>query len=124
MGKRQPARAAFLVWGAIGADGGGGPVLAAASLDKICHAAHLFDMATMNISLPDDMRSAVDKQTEARGYGTSSEYVRDLIRRDLDRQALRALLDEGRRSAQDEPITDNTIQALRDRAVRATGQAG
>lgn len=46
-------------------------------------------MATMNISLPDDMRSAVDAQIEARGFGTSSEYVRDLIRRDLDRQALR-----------------------------------
>lgn len=81
-------------------------------------------MATMNISLPDDMRSAVDKQTEARGYGTSSEYVRDLIRRDLDRQALRALLDEGRRSAQDEPITEKTFDALRDRAARVAGQTG
>lgn len=41
-------------------------------------------MATMNIFLPDDMRSAVDAQAEARGYDTASEYVRDLIRRDLD----------------------------------------
>ena len=49
------------------------------------------------------MRSAVDAQTEARGYGTSSEYVRDLIRRDLNRQALHTLLDEGRKSAQDKP---------------------
>jgi len=81
------------------------------------------NMATMNISLPDDMRSAVDAQTEARGYGTSSEYVRDLIRRDLDRQALRALLDEGRASAQDEPITENTFRALRDRATRVAGTA-
>lgn len=28
------------------------------------------------------------------GYGTSSEYVRDLIRCDLDRQAVRTLLDK------------------------------
>ncbi|WP_340252196.1 hypothetical protein [Sulfitobacter pontiacus] len=41
----------------------------------------------------------MDAQAKARGYGTASEYVRDLIRRDLDRQELRALLDEGRKSA-------------------------
>ena len=73
-------------------------------------------MATVNISLPDDMRSAVDAQTLARGYGTSSEYVRDLIRRDLERQALRALLDEGRASPQDEPLTAASFDALRARA--------
>ncbi|GHF76101.1 ribbon-helix-helix domain-containing protein [Seohaeicola zhoushanensis] len=80
-------------------------------------------MATMNISLPDDMRSAVDAQTEARGYGTSSEYVRDLIRRDLDRQALRALLDEGRASEPGEPMTKQTFQNLRNRAARIAGNA-
>ncbi|MEY8832104.1 type II toxin-antitoxin system ParD family antitoxin [Phaeobacter italicus] len=47
-------------------------------------------MATMNISLPDDMRSAVDAQAEARGYDTASEYVRDLIRRALDGGTSRA----------------------------------
>ena len=76
----------------------------------------------MNISLPDDMRSTVDAQTVARGYGTSSEYVRDLIRRDLDRQALRDLLDEGRASAQGEPITEKTFKALRARASLAASE--
>ena len=90
-------------------------------LDKICHRSHRPGMATMNISLPDDLRAAVDAQTESRGYSTSSEYVRDLIRRDLDRQALCALLDEGRASAQDEPISDKTIETLRDRATRVSG---
>ena len=42
----------------------------------------------MNISLPDTMRSFVEEQVSARGYGTSSEYVRELIRRDQDRQHL------------------------------------
>ena len=80
-------------------------------------------MATMHISLPDDMRSAVDAQVEARGYGTASEYVRDLIRRDLDQQELRALLDEGRQCAQDEPLSAQTFDALREQAARVADEA-
>ncbi|MBI5279679.1 MAG: type II toxin-antitoxin system ParD family antitoxin [Burkholderiales bacterium] len=49
-------------------------------------------MATMNISLPEGMKAFVDEQVAARGYGTSSEYVRDLIRKEQDRESLRALL--------------------------------
>ena len=52
-------------------------------------------MTTMNISLPEVLRSFVDDQVGARGYGTSSEYVHDLIRKDRDRQRLRSLLLEG-----------------------------
>ena len=37
-------------------------------------------MSTMNISLPDTLKSFVDEQVGQRGYGTSSEYVRELIR--------------------------------------------
>ena len=37
-------------------------------------------MSTMNISLPDTLKSFVDEQVSQRGYGTSSEYVRALIR--------------------------------------------
>ena len=49
-------------------------------------------MSTMNISLPDTLKSFVDEQVSQRGYGTSSEYVRELIRKDQDRQHLRGLL--------------------------------
>ena len=49
-------------------------------------------MSTMNISLPDTLKSFVDEQVSQRSYGTSSEYVRELIRRDRDRQQLRGLL--------------------------------
>lgn len=45
----------------------------------------------MNISLPDDLKDFVDEQAK-RGYGTSSEYVRELIRKDQDRLRLRELL--------------------------------
>ena len=49
----------------------------------------------MNISLPDSLKTFVDEQVAQRGYGTSSEYMRELIRRDQDRQHLRGLLLEG-----------------------------
>ena len=39
-------------------------------------------MATMNISLPDAMRQWVETQIESGQYASSSDYVRDLIRRD------------------------------------------
>jgi antitoxin ParD1/3/4 len=56
-------------------------------------------MSTMNISLPDSLKSFVDEQVTQRGYGTSSEYVRELIRRDQDRLQLRNLLLAGASSA-------------------------
>lgn len=52
----------------------------------------------MNISLPETLRAFVDEQVAEHGYGTSSEYVRSLIRKDQDRMHLRNLLLEGARS--------------------------
>jgi antitoxin ParD1/3/4 len=49
----------------------------------------------MNVSLPDELRSFVDRQVDQGRYGSTSEYVRALIRRDQDRQHLRSLLLEG-----------------------------
>lgn len=43
----------------------------------------------MNISLPAALKSFVSDQVSTRGYSTSSEYVRELIRKDYDRQRLR-----------------------------------
>jgi len=45
-------------------------------------------MTTMNISLPDAWRIFVDKQVANFGYGTSNEYVPELIRKDRDSQPL------------------------------------
>jgi antitoxin ParD1/3/4 len=55
-------------------------------------------MTTMNISLPESMRTYIEEQMEQGGYGTASEYVRSLIREDQKRRAqerLEALLLEG-----------------------------
>ena len=52
-------------------------------------------MTTMNISLSEVLKTFVDAQVGERGYSSSSEYVRELIRKDRDRQRLRGLLLEG-----------------------------
>ncbi|MDB5687310.1 MAG: hypothetical protein JWR77_1899 [Rhizorhabdus sp.] len=73
-------------------------------------------MSTMNISLPDTLKSFVDEQVVGRGYGTSSEYVRELIRRDRDRQHLRGLLMTGASSAATAPADETYFANLRTRA--------
>ena len=52
-------------------------------------------MSTTNIWLPAALKAFVDQQVSARGYSSSSEYVREFIRKDQDRQRLRGLLLEG-----------------------------
>jgi len=61
-------------------------------------------MATMNISLPDKLKSYVDNRVSKDGYGTASEYFRELIRQDQQRreqeQAERAQLEKLREEVQ------------------------
>ncbi len=70
----------------------------------------------MNVSLPDELRSFVDAQVDEGRFGSASEYVRELIRRDHQRRELRAALLEGARG----PVTVSAdvayFAALRDRA--------
>ena len=83
-------------------------------------------MGTMNISLPDSLKAFVDEQVSQRGYGTSSEYVRELIRKDQDRLRLRTLLLEGAASAPAAPADAAYFAGLRDRVRKAarTGSRG
>jgi len=69
----------------------------------------------MNISLPDSLKAFVEEQVAAKGYGTSSEYVRELIRRDQDRQHLRNLLLDGAQSPPAAPADAAYFNVLRDR---------
>lgn len=55
-------------------------------------------MTTMNVSLPEDLKQFVDTQVSRGNYGSTSEYVRDLIRRDQDRRRLRTALLDGAQS--------------------------
>ncbi len=63
-------------------------------------------MSTMNVSLPDELKSFVDAQTASGGYGSTSEFVRELIRREQDRLHLRSLLLDGAASPAG-PIADS-----------------
>lgn len=72
----------------------------------------------MNISLPDSLKSFVDEQVTQRGYGTSSEYVRELIRKDADRLHLRGLLLAGAASASAAPADASYFTILRERVQK------
>jgi antitoxin ParD1/3/4 len=75
-------------------------------------------MSTMNISLPESLKSFVDEQAGERGYGSSSEYVRELIRKEQDRTRLRGLLLEGAASAAGRAADEAYFESLRRRARR------
>ena len=79
-------------------------------------------MVTMNISLPDALKSFVDEQVSQRGYGTSSEYVRELIRKDQDRMHLRNLLLEGVGSPEEVEVTPEYLDRLRRRPRKPRGK--
>jgi len=58
-------------------------------------------MTTLNISLPKAMRNFIDEQIAEGGYGTASEYIRELVRlaqKQKAREAIEALLLEGLQS--------------------------
>ena len=76
----------------------------------------------MNISLPESLKSFVDVQVSQRGFSTSSEYVRELIRQDQDRLQLREKLLAGASSAATSPVDGVYFDALRDQ-VRQTTRA-
>lgn len=75
-------------------------------------------MSTMNISLPDSLKSFVDEQVVQRGFGTSSEYIRELIRKDADRSYLRSLLLKGAGSAPAAPVDASYFTTLRERVQK------
>lgn len=65
-------------------------------------------MATMNISLPDQMRAWVEARTASGPYSNSSDYVRDLIRKDQERQSavetLQTAITQGIESGEPRPF--------------------
>jgi antitoxin ParD1/3/4 len=79
-------------------------------------------MGTMNISLSDGLREFVDERVAEGGYSTSSEYVRELIRRDRDLQRLRKLLLDGANSGLGEIADEAYFADLRSRVRAAAAE--
>jgi len=77
-------------------------------------------MSTMNISLPKALKFFVDEQVSQGTYGSSSEYLRELIRKDKDRLHLRSLLLAGAASAPEAVADSEYFDGLRDRVRKAT----
>lgn len=71
-------------------------------------------MATMNVSLPDQMKAWVERQAEGGLYGNASDYIRDLIRKDQERKeaiaALQAAITEGAESGEPQSFDAGTFK--------------
>lgn len=78
-------------------------------------------MATMNVSLPDPMKVWVEAQTRDGRYSNASDYVRDLIRRDQERAAkiayMQQLVTEGLESG----IATESLSDIRQLARQRAG---
>ncbi len=73
----------------------------------------------MSFALPESMRSYIDSRVSDGSYGNTSEYLRELIRRDQDEQAalkLQNLIAEGLASGSSRELTDEVVEELRERA--------
>jgi antitoxin ParD1/3/4 len=76
-------------------------------------------MATMNVSLPDEMKEWVEEQANSGRFGNSSDYIRDLIRRDQEAVVeFQALVDEGLNSG----FSDRSLEEIFAEAKRSTAE--
>jgi antitoxin ParD1/3/4 len=74
---------------------------------------------TMSFALPESMREYIDARVRDGSYGNTSEYLRELIRRDQEQQAaarLRGLIADGLASGDGRPVTADLIAELRARS--------
>lgn len=80
-------------------------------------------MAQMNISIPDALKGWAEKRVAEGRYSSTSDYVRDLVRRDQESQEklarLQAAIDEGLASG----VSDETIETIIARGRARNGLA-
>lgn len=77
---------------------------------------------TMSFALPQALRDYIDARVRSGEYGNTSEYLRDLIRRDQEDQArkrLSALIEEGLQSGPGRAVTKRVRAELKARALSA-----
>jgi antitoxin ParD1/3/4 len=85
--------------------------LSFSSVGKDCHWCYIISidnqqggdsMATLNISMPDEMRAFIEARVSTGQYQSASDYLRDLIRH--DREETELLLVEGLESGAARPL--------------------
>lgn len=82
-------------------------------------------MSSLNISLPDSMRTFIDEQIAQGGYSTASEYIRTLLRQ-AQKQAAQEKLDnlliEGSASGEPFEVNDEWWQEKQKRLLELRRQ--
>ena len=82
-------------------------------------------MATMNISLPDQMKAWVEAQSADGRYANSSDYVRDLIRKEQVKAEKiahwNALIEEGYASGISDQTPEEIFAEAREEALARAG---
>ncbi len=81
-------------------------------------------MATMNISLPDELKEFIDQQVAEHSFMTSSEYIRSLVRKEHAVAKLRAMIEEGKNSPIVAVADEAYFEGLRDRVRQKAKRAG
>ena len=82
-------------------------------------------MVNVNIALPQSMKAFVDAEVRAGGYGTTDEYIRDLVREAEERKAderLETLLLEAIESGPATPMTKQDWEDMRNELTRRAEQ--
>lgn len=77
---------------------------------------------TMSFAIPEALRSYVDQRVRSGQYGNTSEFLRELIRRDQEEQAkvrLRELIEEGLNSGTGRVLTRKVAAELKKQALGA-----
>jgi putative addiction module antidote protein, CC2985 family len=74
-------------------------------------------MATMNVSLPEPMKDWVETQSRTGRYANTSDYVRDLIRKDQDRAEKIARMQQLVKEGLDSGEGSRTMDQLREDAL-------
>jgi antitoxin ParD1/3/4 len=76
--------------------------------------------ATINISMPDSLKSEVEEVLKEDGYGNASEFFRELVRnhlRERENRKLETLLLQGLQSGEATPLTRDDFAAIRERGL-------
>jgi len=74
----------------------------------------------MSFALPESLREYIDRRVRSGDYGNTSEYLRDLIRRDQQAEAarrFRLLISDGIESGDSRVLGEEVIEELRRRAL-------
>lgn len=74
----------------------------------------------MSFAIPEELRGYVDERVQSGEYGNTSEYLRDLIRRDRREQAalrLRSLIADGLESGEGQVLDEERVGELREFAL-------